>query len=93
MDSANRSLKVSVESRMMRVLSDPLSGGLKYAEFGYFSETELKLPGNRVSRVLQKNWSVCPKVEVQETHEHGGNHGAHGGCGCASHGAGCLRGQ
>ena len=34
------------------------------AEWGNVSETELKLLGNRVWKVPQKNWCVCPEVEV-----------------------------
>ena len=35
------------------------------AEFGHFSEAELKQLGNWVWRVPRRNWSVCPEVEVQ----------------------------
>lgn len=34
------------------------------AEFGYFSETELKLLGGKVWKVPRKNWPFCPEVEV-----------------------------
>jgi len=34
------------------------------AEFGYFSETELKLLGWRIWKVEKKNWQFCPDVEV-----------------------------
>ena len=40
-----------------------------FAEFGYISETELKLLGHRVWKVQKQNWSVCPEVEVQEVPE------------------------
>lgn len=53
-----------------------LSACPQYAEFGNFSETELKLLGNRIWKVPQKNWSVCPEVEVQEAREHRDHHGA-----------------
>ncbi|MFC1783452.1 hypothetical protein ACFL02_07685 [Planctomycetota bacterium] len=39
------------------------------AEWGYISETELKLLGARVWKVLRKNWSVCPLVEVEKTED------------------------
>lgn len=35
------------------------------AEFGYISETELKLLGNKVWKVPKRNWCVCPEVEVK----------------------------
>jgi hypothetical protein len=38
----------------------------EFAEFGYVSETELKLLGNRVWKVPRRNWAICPEVEVQE---------------------------
>jgi hypothetical protein len=53
-----------------------LSSCPEHAEFGNFSETELKLLGNRVWKVPQRNWSVCPEVEVQEAREHRDHHGA-----------------
>jgi len=34
------------------------------AEWGYISETELKLLGNKVWKVPKKNWIVCPEVET-----------------------------
>jgi len=55
-----------------------LSSCPQFAEFGNFSETELKLLGNWVWKVPQRNWPLCPEVEVQEIHEHRGNHGAPG---------------
>ena len=36
----------------------------EFAEFGYFSEAELKLLGNRIWKVPKKNWELCPDVEV-----------------------------
>ena len=44
-----------------------LSACPEFAEFGNFSQTELKLLGNRVWKVPRQNWPVCPEVEVQET--------------------------
>ena len=44
-----------------------LSACPEYAEFGYVSETELRLLGNRVWKVPRRNWAVCPEVQVQET--------------------------
>ena len=38
----------------------------EFAEFGYVSETELKLLGNRIWKVPRRNWAICPEVEVQE---------------------------
>jgi hypothetical protein len=58
-----------------------LSSCPQFAEFGNFSETELKLLGNWIWKVPQRNWPLCPEVEVQEKHEHRGNHGAHGAAG------------
>ncbi len=37
----------------------------QFAEFGYFSEAELKLFGPLVWKVPRMNWSVCPEVEVK----------------------------
>jgi hypothetical protein len=42
-----------------------LSSCPEFAEFGYFSEAELKLLGHLVWKVPRKNWSVCPEVEVK----------------------------
>jgi hypothetical protein len=36
----------------------------EWAEFGYISETELKLLGWKVWKVEKKNWQFCPEVEV-----------------------------
>ena len=41
----------------------------EFAEFGYISETELKLLGPRVWKVPKKNWPICPEVEVQTAAE------------------------
>ena len=41
----------------------------QFAEFGYISETELKLLGPRVWKVPKKNWPICPEVEVQNAAE------------------------
>lgn len=35
------------------------------AEFGYFSEAELKLLGCRAWKVPRTNWQFCPGVEVR----------------------------
>lgn len=43
-----------------------LSACPEFAEFGYISETELKLLGNRVWKVPRRNWPLCPEVEVQQ---------------------------
>lgn len=37
----------------------------EFAEWGYISETELKLLAPKVWKVPQKNWAFCPEVEVQ----------------------------
>lgn len=42
-----------------------LSACPQFAEFGYISETELKLLGWRVWKVTRENWAVCPEVEVK----------------------------
>jgi len=39
------------------------------AEFGYFSEAEVKRLGPRVWKVDKRNWSVCPCVEVEQGSE------------------------
>ena len=44
-----------------------LSACPEFAEFGNISETELKLAG--AWKVPQKNWSICPEVEVVDRHE------------------------
>jgi len=36
------------------------------AEFGYFSEAELKQLGWRIWKVHKQDWCVCPDVEVAE---------------------------
>jgi len=42
-----------------------LSSCPQFAEFGYFSEGELKQLGKWVWKVEKKNWFACPEVEVQ----------------------------
>ena len=46
-----------------------LSACPEYAEFGYISETELRLLGQRVWKVPKMNWPLCPEVEVQSAAE------------------------
>jgi len=41
----------------------------QFAEFGYFSEAELKRLGWRVWKVHRHDWSVCPDVQVEEIAE------------------------
>jgi hypothetical protein len=36
------------------------------AEFGYFSETELRLLSPGVWKVPKKDWAFCPEVEVKK---------------------------
>ena len=36
-----------------------------FAEWGYISDTELKLLGARVWKVPKMNWPVCPLVKVE----------------------------
>ena len=43
-----------------------LSACPEFAEFGYISETELRLLGNRIWKVPKENWPICPEVEVQD---------------------------
>jgi hypothetical protein len=43
-----------------------LSSCPECAEWGYFSEAELKRLGPRVWKVHRQDWSVCPGVEVRE---------------------------
>jgi len=50
-----------------------LSSCPQFAEFGYFSEAELKRLGWRVWKVERKNWAVCPCVEVQEVADEPGS--------------------
>lgn len=37
------------------------------AEFGYFSEAELKLLGGKIWKVPKKDWAFCPEVEANRT--------------------------
>ena len=43
-----------------------LSSCPEFAEFGYFSEAQLKSLGWRVWKVPKENWAFCPEVEVQD---------------------------
>lgn len=43
-----------------------LSACPEFAEWGYISETELKLLGSWVWKVPRINWPFCPEVEVVE---------------------------
>jgi len=43
-----------------------LSASPESAEFGYFSEAELKLLDSRIWKVTKKDWVSCPEVEVEE---------------------------
>ena len=38
----------------------------QFAEWGYFSEAELKQYGPRIWKVHKCDWSVCPDVQVQK---------------------------
>jgi hypothetical protein len=46
-----------------------LSSCPQFAEFGYFSEAELKQLGNWVWKVPRGNWFACPEVDVQRVPE------------------------
>jgi hypothetical protein len=56
-----------------------LSSCPECAEFGYFSEAELRRLGWKVWKVDKRNWSVCPGVDVEEVPEEAGSVEA---CGC-----------
>jgi hypothetical protein len=43
-----------------------LSSCPECAEFGYFSEAELKQLGSWVWKVPKRNWIVCPEVEIKK---------------------------
>ena len=43
-----------------------LSACPECAEFGYFSEAELNLLGDKVWKVPKEDWAFCPEVEVKE---------------------------
>ena len=43
-----------------------LSACPEFAEWGYISETELKLLSPMVWKVPRKDWLSCPEVELQE---------------------------
>jgi hypothetical protein len=45
----------------------------QFAEWGYISETELKLLGNWVWKVQRKDWPFCPEVEVKYASDKPGN--------------------
>jgi len=47
-----------------------LSACPEFAEWGYISETELKLLSPKVWKVPRKNWPFCPEVEVIRESEH-----------------------
>jgi hypothetical protein len=44
-----------------------LSSCPECAEWGYFSEAELRSLGSRVWKVDKQDWSVCPGIEVLDT--------------------------
>lgn len=46
-----------------------LSACPELAEFGYISETELRLLGNKVWKVPKMNWPFCPEIEVQQVNQ------------------------
>ena len=46
-----------------------LSSCAQFAEFGYFSEAELKSLGWRIWKVHKRDWAVCPGVEVEEVRD------------------------
>ena len=46
-----------------------LSSCPQFAEFGYFSEAELKRLGTWVWKVPRRNWFACPEVDVQQVPE------------------------
>jgi hypothetical protein len=48
------------------------------AEWGYFSESELKALGPRVWKVNRQDWAVCPEVEVEEVPDGWGQRTADG---------------
>jgi hypothetical protein len=58
-----------------------LSSCPECAEWGYFSEAELKSLGARVWKVHRKNWGACPCVAVDEVTEerHNGETTGHEG--------------
>lgn len=48
------------------------------AEWGYFSESELKALGPRIWKVHRQDWAVCPEVEVEEVPDRRGERVAKG---------------
>jgi len=46
-----------------------LSACPEFAEWGYISETELRLLGPKVWKVPRENWPFCPEVEVKRVSE------------------------
>jgi len=46
-----------------------LSSCPQFAEFGYFSEAEVKQLGKWVWKVPRRDWSGCPEVEIQNIAE------------------------
>ena len=48
------------------------------AEWGYFSESELKALGPRIWKVHRQDWAVCPEVEVEEVSDERGRRVAEG---------------
>lgn len=48
------------------------------AEWGYFSESELKTLGPRVWKVHRQDWAACPEVEVEEVPDERGRRVAEG---------------
>jgi hypothetical protein len=52
------------------------------AEWGYFSEAELKSLGSRVWKVHRQDWAVCPCVAVEEVPDQPSDGDATGGGGC-----------
>jgi hypothetical protein len=53
-----------------------LSSCPECAEWGYFSEAELKSLGSRIWKVPRKNWGVCPCVAVEQVPDEPGDVGA-----------------
>jgi len=51
-----------------------LSACPEFAEFGYISETELKLLTPWVWKVPRRNWAFCPEVEVRTIDEKASGH-------------------
>ena len=60
-----------------------LSGCPECAEFGYFSEAELRSLGSRVWKVHRQDWAVCPCVAVEPVPDQPSDVGAASCGGCA----------